>query len=59
MLTSAEVCERLRISDRTLRSMVARGDIKAIRTGPGNSPFRFTEEALADYIERQTVEVKA
>ena len=58
MLTSAEVCARLRISDRTLRRMIARGDIAAIKLGKGRwgGRYRISEEAVAEYMERQAVE---
>ena len=56
MLTFAEVCERLRMSPKTLRKLITSGEIEAIRVGAhgigGNGAYRITEEALADYIER-------
>lgn len=56
MLTFAEVCERLRMSPKTLRKLITSGQLEAIRTGDGaTSPYRITEEALADYIERRKV----
>ena len=58
MLTSAEVCEQLRISDRTLRRMIADGEIAAIKVGGGRwgGTYRIAENELAEYIRRQTVE---
>jgi excisionase family DNA binding protein len=61
MLTSAEVCAQLRIGEKTLRRMIADGQIEAIKVGGGRwgGTYRITEEALAQYIERQTVEAPA
>jgi len=56
LLTFAEVCERLRMSPKTLRKLITSGELVAIRTGNGaTSPYRITEEALADYIRRRQV----
>jgi excisionase family DNA binding protein len=56
MLTVAEACDRLRISERTLKDLIRSGDIRAIKAGTSvNSPYRISEEALADFIKRQTV----
>jgi len=59
MLTFAEVCERLRMSPKTLRKLITSGEIEASRVGShgigGNGQYRITEEALAAYIERRKV----
>jgi excisionase family DNA binding protein len=55
MLTLKEVADRLRLSEEGARALVKSGDLKAMKAGPGlTSPWRITEEALAEYIERQT-----
>lgn len=59
MLTFAEVCERLRITPKTLRKIIHSGALKAMKAGTGQSSgWRITEDDLADYIERQTVAVR-
>ena len=61
MLTSAEVCEQLRISEKTLRRMIADGEIAALKVGGGRwgGTYRISEDALAEFIQRQTVKVQA
>lgn len=60
LLTPAEVCERLGISERSLKSLLRSGAIRAAKIGSApNSPWRISEEAIADYIERQTVQASA
>jgi excisionase family DNA binding protein len=57
MLTLAEAAERLRLSTRFLREEIYAGRLKAMKAGAGpSSPYRISEENLADYIERQTVQ---
>jgi len=59
MLTFSEVCDRLRMSPKTLRKLIASGEIEAFRVG-GNNAYRISEEALRAYIRRSKVEpVKA
>lgn len=56
MLTSAEVRDRLGIGRDKLRELIQGGELEAIKTGDApNAPYRITEEALADYIERRKV----
>jgi excisionase family DNA binding protein len=56
MLTSAQVRAELRIGRDKLRELIQAGEIEAIQTGDApNSPYRFTEEALAAYLERRKV----
>ena len=56
MLTSKQVRERLSIGRDKLRELIQTGQLEAIRTGDTrNAHYRFTEEALAAYIERRTV----
>jgi excisionase family DNA binding protein len=60
MLILKEVAATLRISEEAARQLVKSGAIKAMKTGSGlTSPWRISEEALADYIERQTVAAQA
>ncbi|HEY6279513.1 MAG TPA: helix-turn-helix domain-containing protein [Streptosporangiaceae bacterium] len=60
MLTASQVCERLRISRETLRQLIQSGQITAIRVGPGpTAHVRISEDALAEYVERQTVKPAA
>jgi len=54
MLTFAEVCQRLRITPKTLRKLINAGEIAAVRVG-GNGAYRISHQALADYLERNTV----
>lgn len=59
MLTFSEVCERLRMSPKTLRKLIASGEIEASRVGEhgrgGGGQYRITEEAVAAYLERNKV----
>jgi excisionase family DNA binding protein len=56
MLTARQVQERLGISRETLRKLIGDGQLAAVKLGAGRtSPYRISEEALADFIERQTV----
>ena len=55
MLTLKEAADRLRLSPEGLRLLIKSGDLRAMKVGSGlTSPWRITEEALADYIEQQT-----
>ncbi len=56
MLTSAQVRAELRIGRDKLRELIQGGELEAIQTGDKpNSPYRFTEESLAAYLERRKV----
>lgn len=60
MLTFSEVCERLRMSPKTVRKLIASGEIEASRVGVGRGrggrgEYRITEQALTDYLERSKV----
>ena len=56
MLTFAEVCDELRMSPKTVRKFIVSGQLVAFKAGTAQtSPYRITEEALADFIERNTV----
>lgn len=54
-LTRAEACKRLRISRETFRNLVKRGEIQAHRTSVPNGHFRVSEQAIAEYLERQAI----
>lgn len=60
MLTSEEARERLRISDKTLYRLIRDGQIAAVKVGRGRhgGRYRISEEALADYLQRQTVQTE-
>ena len=56
MLTLKEAADQLRIDSETVRLLIKSGEIKAMKAGSGlTSPWRISEEALAEYMERQTV----
>lgn len=54
-LSRAEACERLNVSRETLRQLIKTGALKAHKIGNGrNSPYRISEDAIREYVERQT-----
>lgn len=53
LLDTAEVAERLRFTQKTVRNMAARGEIPAFRLG--NWAYRFDEKALDRWLESQAV----
>ena len=58
MLTLNEVCERLRMSRKTVIKLIAAGDLEATRhsgRGIGAGEYRITEEALGAYLESRKV----
>jgi excisionase family DNA binding protein len=56
MLTATQVQKRLGISRETFRKLVNTGQLRAFKVGPEVSGhWRVSEEALAEFIERQTV----
>lgn len=56
-LTFAEACERLRVSHETLRRLIKSELLQAHKIGPGRtSPYRISEQAITEYLKRQTVE---
>jgi excisionase family DNA binding protein len=57
MLTRSVVCARLGIGKDEFLRLVRTGELRAIRTGKApNSPYKVSEEALAEYIESVTVQ---
>lgn len=60
LLNLEEAAAKLRISAEAVRLEIKAGRIKAMKAGPGRtSPWRITEEALAEYIADQTVKAGA
>jgi excisionase family DNA binding protein len=58
-LTTAEVATRLRVHEDTVRRYIKQGRLRAVK-GPGpKGQFRVSEEALAEYVEQQTVTVES
>ena len=56
MLTFAEVCDELRMSPKTVRKLIVSGQLEAFKAGTAQtSPYRITEDALAEFIKRQTI----
>ena len=56
LLTSTQVRERLGIGESKLSELIRTGQIKAVKLGAArNAPYRISEEALAEFIERNTV----
>lgn len=54
-LTFAEACDRLRVSHETLRRLIKTGLLEAHKVGEGRtSPYRISEQAIEDYLRRQT-----
>ena len=50
--TTDDVAEWLKVDVVTVRRMIARGEISAVRVG---SEYRFTQQDLADFIKQQRV----
>ncbi|WP_353332825.1 helix-turn-helix domain-containing protein [Bacteroides sedimenti] len=50
--TSKEVCQRLKISDRTLKRKVAEGLINFSKAPGLTSPLKFTEEDINTFINK-------
>ncbi len=60
MLTLKEAAAKLRMSDERLRLFIKSGDLKAMKAGTGTtSPWRISEEALAEFIKEQTARARA
>jgi len=60
MLKRSEVCRRLGIGKNEFVRLARTGELTAIRTGDApNSPYKVSEEALAEYIERRKVRPEA
>ena len=56
MLTRRDVCKRLGIGKDRFYELVRSGELAAIKTDTKrNSPYKVSEESLADYCERVKV----
>lgn len=55
LLTLRQVCEKLQVSEDTIRRLVKDQKMSSIKVG---NQWRFTEEAIADYLESRTIKVK-
>lgn len=56
MLTRSQVCKRLGIGKNEFVRLARTGELPAIRIGSApNSPYRVSEQSLAEYIERRKV----
>ena len=55
LLTSAEVAEYLKYSVETVYKLARRGRLNGVKTG-GRAPWRFTEQAVLDYLESAKLE---
>jgi excisionase family DNA binding protein len=55
LLTAAEVRGILRVDQKTLIKLIKSGALPALKAGVGqNAPYRISENALNDYIKRET-----
>lgn len=50
LLTVEMVADRLICSTKTVRRLIAKGDLKAVRIGPCERLVRVSEQALAVYL---------
>jgi len=57
LLTIQEVAEAMRISDRTVRRLIKRGDITAYKVGD-RGQLRVKERDLELYVDSQRVQVQ-
>jgi excisionase family DNA binding protein len=56
-LSAAEARKRIGVSRETLRKLIKSGALTAHKSGTArNSHYRITEQAVAESLERQTVE---
>jgi excisionase family DNA binding protein len=59
-ITIKQTCERLGISRWTVRSMINKGELEAIKaSGARNAPIKVSEASLKSYIKRNTIVVNA
>ena len=55
LLTLEEASEMLRLDKRTVRRIIRSGALPAMKAGvSANSPYRISEKALLDYIQRES-----
>lgn len=57
LLTLREVAEAMRVSDRTVRRLIKRGDLAAYKVGD-RGQLRVKEVEMERYLEAQRVEVQ-
>jgi len=59
-LTLREACDRLRMAPKTVRKLIAAGDLEASRVGSvgtgGNGAYRISDQAISAYMERRKVQ---
>ena len=56
MLTTSQVRERLGIGESKIAELIRTGQLRAVKLGTApNASYRISEEALAEFIERNTV----
>jgi excisionase family DNA binding protein len=53
LLTSAQVAEYLKYSVETVYKLARQGRLNGVKSG-GKAPWRFTEQAVLDYLEAGT-----
>jgi len=58
LLTVQEVADAMRVSEKTVRRLIKRGDLPAYKVGD-RGQLRVKERELEGYIEAQRVEVHA
>ena len=56
LLTFGEVCDRLRMSPKTVRKLIVSGELEASKTSDAaKAQWRIDEDDLAGYLERRKV----
>ena len=58
LLTVQEVADTMKVSEKTVRRLIKRGDLAAYKVGE-RGQLRVKEQDLERYVEAQRVEVKA
>ena len=53
LLSVEQVAEYLGMKSRSVRQLISRGELNYVRVGARN--FRFTEDALSEFVARKTV----
>lgn len=52
LLKTSQVCELLAIAPNTVKSLILRGDLPAIKIG---CQYRFRPSDISDYVRRQSI----
>lgn len=55
LLSMAETCRRLRYSRWTVRKLIHRGELQAIKGSARNSPIRVFEHSVQSYLTRNSI----